>query len=324
MKRVSRPIFLALVALSFVGCADLSVKKVSLKRRLEGRDGCVDGFRYYLPRPHFVVTKSVTVDFEFHVGTLGCFEKSGPAPAQVVVLAVPSPDGRVDYYDSRGEIIPVERGVHVFTPLMAKTAGGGMSSLPQNRIVPANMQAPVFGEDSLPTASPFSLADQLKDADGSAVAAIEVVMLPDFEHQMAIQDRNFAAKSKFSLDFEQGWQLKSVKGRFDSTDVPVRALQVLANAIGARADVKAEELQAAGRANQGAGSQDAAPQPIETKRAGEVMRGVLVRRQFIPPGMYRMMKAKEIPPNCQSPCGYLSELGLPTESEVSLYRLKSE
>jgi hypothetical protein len=145
-------------------------------------------------------------------------------------------------------------------------------------------------------------------ADETPIPTFQYVMLPDFEEQIAIKDCNFAAKGKYDLKFADGWQLRSVDGSWDATEVAVKALQVLGDAVSAAADVRKEQL-------------DKLPIKKATDPANVASRSVLaviVQARYIEPGMYRIQKHSERHQEPAGPehnpeacCGILADLGFP-------------
>jgi hypothetical protein len=147
--------------------------------------------------------------------------------------------------------------------------------------------------------------------------AISIVMLPDFEEQMAIDDCNGAAYSTYSLRFKNGWELATVNGSWDATAVPVDILKVLGNAIQAAQDTKLAEMKA---------DATAAPTPqkdVALAADTNVVRAVLIYREFIAPGMYKLLKNEERSQNASSQ-GYFSDLGIPSMFETTVRLISSE
>lgn len=166
---------------------------------------------------------------------------------------------------------------------------------------------------SLNQLAAFQESAAADNAAQSPESCMTVVMLPDFEEQMAIDDCNGAAYSTYSLRFKNGWQLTTVNGSWDATAVPVDILKVLGTAIGAANDIKLAQLKA-----------KSAPGPTSQKdvaftEPGNVIRAVLVRREVIAPGMYKLLKPEEqAGGGAAGNGGYLSDLGIPSQFEVTV------
>jgi hypothetical protein len=149
----------------------------------------------------------------------------------------------------------------------------------------------------------------------------QLIMLPDFEEQMAIKDCNLLAYGKYQLNFKDGWQLAGVGGSWDSTEVPVRILQSISNAISAAAAIEKkalttlpitpEELRQFGL-QAGRGVRDADESPYV----------LITTTEYIPPGVYRLNKPKEA--GRAGGCGLLSELGIPTQTDPKVQLVKEE
>jgi hypothetical protein len=158
-------------------------------------------------------------------------------------------------------------------------------------------------------------------ADPATPDALQVVMLPDFEEQMAIKDCNAAAYSTYSLRFKDGWQLTTVNGSWDATAVPVNILKVISSAISAAADVRAQEL--AQRPTPG--TQEFTTNTVT--RSSAIVRGVRMRRYIIQPGIYKLLKQSERQFDAQlspSADGLFTNLGIPVSEEKSVHVLADE
>src|SRR4029450_1925794 len=94
-------------------------------------------------------------------------------------------------------------------------------------------------------AAPFedSPTDGGTTPGGDVVPGIQVVMLPDFEEQYAIRNRNVAAKSTYDLHFTDGWQLDSVNGTWNSTELPIRILESITKVIKAAEVLQLQAIQ---------------------------------------------------------------------------------
>jgi hypothetical protein len=164
-------------------------------------------------------------------------------------------------------------------------------------------------------------ADTPGKGSPAAPSPFQFITLPDFEEQMAIKDVNFAAKGKYELKFADGWQLRSVGGAWDATEVAVRALQVLGDAVKAAASVRAEQL-------------NKLPTTVKSQKditAGGTRLQVLVVRVeavYINPGIYKLLKSSEqqAPTPAEAAtgtdCALISELGLPLVTDVQTYLLQ--
>jgi hypothetical protein len=162
------------------------------------------------------------------------------------------------------------------------------------------------------------LAQFMRDAAGNQKAEIDTfqfALLPDFEEQIAIKDNNFAAYGKYELKFADGWQLRSVSGTWDSTEVAIKALQTLGKAVKALAEVRQAQLGKVPKEPEGHYGDRAQGRPVLIAR---------VCSTFIEPGMYRLQKSSER--SAGTPCngselilehGILTELGLCTKLDIN-------
>jgi hypothetical protein len=210
MGRHLLAVSMALVLTMASGCATLVARKVSLPERLHGCDGHVKGFRYYVSRPHLVVSRQVPILQSVDYGVLvkaGLTSKGGKHPGQAkdlrgrwpgapYAIQVITPTGAKTTYDTAGDPLPPDVASVHFNPVAGAGAGGGSSAPPL-----ANLLGTSFADTS-PT-----------PPAAASIDAIQIAYLPDFEEQMAIRHINFLAHGKFALNFRDGWQVavQSVK-----------------------------------------------------------------------------------------------------------------
>lgn len=310
-------------ALMGTGCAQQVARKVPLDERLNECDEHVKGFRYYLSRPYVVVSKRIPIRTDLELAVLCWAEKSGtlmPALQPARKIEGPAP-----------EALP-----HELIPPQGAVESGNLYDLHGNKIVGARfIRNYAKGEPPpsiLQTTSQFSerppaelllgqaafmaMAADTTPADPAEPPPFQVAFLPDFEEQMAVDNKNHLAYGKFELHFRDGWQLSSTKGTWDSTEVAVRMLQSVSNAISAAAAVQKTALDKL-PAPAAPGTADAME---KVANAGATV--VIVRRKsYIEPGLYRLQKSWEMQgdePQDQLGDGLLSSLGLPVVSEVEL------
>jgi hypothetical protein len=179
------------------------------------------------------------------------------------------------------------------------------------------------GQTPAPAADP----NPAKPADATPTDAIQVVNLPDFEEQFAIRNSNFAAEGKYDLHFTDGWSLDSMTGEWNATQVPVRILQSIQNAIGALSQFEQKSIPALRQAP--AAPAPAAPKDkfAETPVPSEI-RFEITREYAIEPGIYRVQKSWERlpagPPDAlsqEAAFGLLKDLGLPVVESNSVKKL---
>jgi hypothetical protein len=345
MARSRRVHYAALVLLLTSGCANLEARKVPLADRLNGTDQKYKGFRYYLPRPYVVVSQRVCVGQHLVAGKLM------RRPDGAFFLQTVDEQGRHRYLDLQGadqsrEIVDEAGLDYVYYDVAAlaspvqpqadKPKGKGTGSAPELesaagtdppdavRQLIAGGAIPQDGVEQLRRQMTQSLADVGGPAgtpgpkgDATTPPPFQFITLPDFEEQMAIKDCNFAAKGKYELKFADGWQLRQVGGAWDATEVAVRALQVLADAVSAAGSVRQEELNKL---------------PIPQRRVADVQAGgrapqvlvVRVQTTYVEPGVYKLLKSSErqAPPPGQAvppECALLADLGLPAVTDVQTY-----
>jgi hypothetical protein len=332
----------------FVGaCAGLEPKKVPLDARLAGADRHEDGFRYYLPRPYVVVAERVPIVESRQLGVL--IEPTYRAGHQdkypkYAIAVVSAPEGEFrTLFDLRGNRIPPEV---IEKPDDAR----GPSLVPASFGDPVVVQT-VFAEpepkgpsleqvkksyDDL-KAGVDQIKEQIaklptvkKDEPNPGVRTVEqppkidafqVVFLPDFEEQMVVRDRNRLASHNYSMNFQDGWGLVGVSDKWDTTQVPIRILQSVSSAISAFASIQKkglttlpvtqEEIDRIG------------PNQLRSNKDGKPRQYfLLTESHFIPPGMYRLQKPSEA--SVARGCALLSELGLPTQSEMKIQLVESD
>jgi hypothetical protein len=338
----------ALVLATATGCANLETRKVPLADRLNGADDKYKGFRYYLSRPYMVVSRRVCVGQQIVVGKLMQNED------KELFLETIDPEGGRQYLTMRGEdrtknVATDESLVYLtYPPRPAETPSTGTATKPPASGAGQGGGSPDVVLQPPPPSKPGS--DQKKEADinipprtrdqivqtltdtapappvgakadDTTPPPFQFVMLPDFEEQLAIKDCNFAAKGKYELKFADGWQLRSVGGAWDATEVAVRALQVLSDAVSATAAVRQEQLNKLPVVKR--------KTDLADRTKGTQVIAVLVWGTYVEPGVYRLLKSSEkqappaVPdggPDCPV-AGILTDLGLPTVRDVQTYLL---
>jgi hypothetical protein len=306
-------------------CANLEAKKVPLADRLCGKDDHIHGFRYYVSRPYIVVAQRVCVSQNLTVGRLRA-AKTGVTGKEVysdkLYIETIDPDGTSVVYDTHGRRLPSDEHakltlVDVQYPLKAADVAPPPKVL--GTLIPPP-PSPAKQQDELRSPQTISFAALRKVvADETPIPTFQYVMLPDFEEQIAIKDNNFAAKGKYELKFADGWQLRSVSGSWDATEVAIKALQVLGDAVSAAAEVRKEQL-------------DKLPIKRATDAANvysKTVLAVIVEARYIEPGIYRIQKHSERQQatagdehNQEACCAILADLGFPEPPlEVNTYLL---
>ena len=71
-------------------------------------------------------------------------------------------------------------------------------------------------------------------------------LLPDFEEQYAIRNKNFLAKTQYKYTFAHGTELDAMSGSYSAVDVPVKILETVGNLITAAGAVATKGISAAG------------------------------------------------------------------------------
>jgi hypothetical protein len=146
-------------------------------------------------------------------------------------------------------------------------------------------------------------------AGGPASAdAIEVVFLPDFDEQYAVQTSCLCAHAQSKLTIRDGWQLLDVNGKFDSTAVAHDVLQTIDTAVGV-VRAAAGPLPHVKEAEPGGSAVPPGAQRVLVE---------ITEEDFIPPGLYRVNKPWE--KGEEEPCGpdLLARLGLPRQRSTSI------
>ncbi len=329
----SRPALVCLLGLGLLvgtaGCANLVTKKVPLEARLSGKDEHHHGFRYYLPRPYIVVSEPVTLSRDFEVGNL--VRRLNHSDTLYMEFSE-QVDGTADHqlrYD-RLDGSPADPSLNPgdFEKVsMAEVEGPARDVILRTSatmLQPTEIFDDVVPRDRSNMTGGFLSLDQLAnyfqvvDPIEAPPDAFQVVQLPDFEEQMAIEDRNFAAYSKYDLQFADGWQLRSVNSNVDATETAVRAFQSISNAIGVAASLEAEELNTLPLTPEEIARQGADPR---SGLPGENPKVVRVVKRLIPPGLYRLNKTSEIHPHAADAVnfGLLGDLGFPIETEQKYF-----
>ncbi len=146
--------------------------------------------------------------------------------------------------------------------------------------------------------------------------AVQVVFLPDFEEQYAIQNRNVLAKTKYNYKFTNGTELTSISGSYNATDVPVKIIETFGKLIEAAGSVAKTRINPTGSASTSALlDQSVLPNADFYIKV----------QQVLEPGMYRVQKSWErtavkadggVGP--EEACGLFYDLGLPLVTSTSV------
>jgi hypothetical protein len=152
-------------------------------------------------------------------------------------------------------------------------------------------------------------------ADGTPGGDFQVIFLPDFEEQYAINNVNVLAKTKYKYTFRNGTELESMAGSYNATDVPVKIVETvgrLVQAVGEVAKTRLTDLPVGARA-------------MIDMTAKPTAAFYLRVEQGIEPGVYRVQKSWERaaaePLDGLAPdqvCGLFAEIGLPINETVSV------
>ncbi|MCI0637992.1 MAG: hypothetical protein L0Y72_23540 [Gemmataceae bacterium] len=312
------------------GCANIDVRKVPVDKRIADQDYKIRGFRYYLSRPYIVIKEKIplgAIEEEVRLvevkageyllqsltsksnGHFKLYKLDGSErpngvkvqPVQVVPKQeTKTPKGtngnKKSEEKSEKKKLPVKPGdPEVLDPIILKLGG------------PKIPERPGMTEITKPTLN-GGAADDAADL-ALLKKRIQVVMLPDFEEQYAVQNRNFAAKGEYDLAFADGWQLDSVAGSWNSTEVPIKALVTLQGFITNFVKLKKAAL--------GVKSLEVTPPTLGTRL-------FLTRSFYIEPGIYRLQKSWERvaavngDTSSEHANGLLSELGLTIAEELSV------
>lgn len=302
---------LGFLLLLCTGCANLEAKKVPLPDRLKGTDDHVKGFRYYVSRPYLVVAHRVCVGQHLVVGYL--MQDPGADPKRYIVETIDEA-GSPRYLDTQGHQVETPKDPSKLVPVehiaAGKTPGSGAAGGKDAKDLMEGKKTGIYPRPARAAAN--------EGGTSTPEENFQFVMLPDFEEQIAIKDCNFAAKGKYTLKFGDGWQLRSVSGSWDSTEVAVKALQVLSTAVKAAAEVQKHKLDkmpippSPGKKDEGA-----PPKKFQLV--------AFVQATYVEPGFYRLQKSSERKhaehDGNKAPCaemGILSDLGIPTTSEIKM------
>ena len=314
------------------GCANLEATKVPLNARIRGCDHGekYDGFRYYMSRPHIVVSERVELGSAHQLTRLAVLSAPQNSDLKEVIVLEPlmAHDQRYWNFES-GKLLDIdwykEQGYRINAFIVPTEAPGAAESISddsstgvrQTALMQYINERSVLGSDALSTVAALSTLDG--NAEKPVLVkpeSFQVVHLPDFEEQMRIKHKNCLAYSKIDLHFADGWQLREAGGSFDSTEVAARVLQSLSSAISAATEVQTASLKKLPVAP--AGSPSSADMLASARDRDEVV--VLVKEsQYIVPGIYRLQKSWEMASESHNPRSMLTNLGLPVHDESTFH-----
>lgn len=256
-----------------------------------------------------------------------------PPPNPMPIPPTVKPPGSVEL---KPGVDPRELMSAIRTPQDAqiqKTQGAGSSAgSPFDKSAPT-VVPPGGGNSAAQTAAALVQAqgqNQANAAQGgdspppASADHIQVIFLPDFEEQLAISHRNFAAYNKYELHFNDGWQLDGYSANFNATQVPVAILQTIQNIIGAVTSFESAAIKAQpAPAPKGAPDQ-AFDVAIKTAPTTNEFWFTMKKITQIDPGIYRVQKSWEkvtVPDSSIAPSvasGLLSDLGVPLVETIQV------
>jgi hypothetical protein len=265
------------------------VCKIDPACRNSRADHAIKGFRYYLARPYIVVEEAI------------------PVAANVEVQFV-DPAKSVQWKDWLQEVSKSERQGsatmtlsewNVVKPLLqAGDEPNDESQLGQSRseadiiLAQATVPGAAVGGGGA-KASYYDIQQSEIPSPTVITGKVKVVFLPDLDEQYAVNHQNIVATGAYKLIFKDGWQLVSVDGRFDSTQVAVEIVKTVETALSAA-------LKASGSgADAAVGARDVSRTPVRSMRVTTSDAGInlvpvkVTRKQFIVPGVYRINKPWE-------------------------------
>jgi hypothetical protein len=261
------------------GCANLVVKKVPVAQREAGKDGCKEGFRYYLNRPYLVVKTPILIaerktlverngDYLYPLDPAaggperidavrvsqgdGTFRPVTPAELERIkaVLAGRRTGERRD--TTRDEAVEPAAGQVIINTPDASVQAGAPEALPMSTAqAPGGAGSTGAKTDSGAAASTatdtasltgYDIIDPAKlPKDTTLTGNMEVLYLPDLDEQYVVKSKNLLAKSAFALTFVNGSELTQVQGEHDATTVTVALLNQIQNIIGAAAQTAQQQ-----------------------------------------------------------------------------------
>lgn len=333
-----RLLLLVLAALPAAGCANLVVHKVPVDQRVAGADDHVDGFRYYLSRPHVLVKEKIEVS---RTESLVLIEKGGAvqfldgAGAGKTVpldqLTTTNPGTGATQRVSEAELEAMRnliktRPEPVNNPSStdADVRPAALAApLPDDSVTAFATAGPAWPTDARPAllpspraASPTPEPPATDRKSAQLTGAIQIVFLPDMDEQYAIHSRNFVSKTSFTLKFRDGWGLSDVYGDHDSTPVALELFNVIDQAIDTAKTLALAQMKKDADGGGKGFREEFSPQTFPA--ANEVNIYKLVQITYIKPGLYRLNKPWEAGEPKPTGCGFLTKLGLETVTIAEL------
>lgn len=306
----------------------LEVSKVPLSARLANRDGGINGFRYYLTRPYVTVSRRLEVSTTYDVceeenGKLkslttgnsyalsadsGVFIKPIPPTVQTSYRRQQEGESNQDSLESIEEIAGNidDRTTQILT---------GVNAIVENTKGSQTATGTTSGISGEITVNVFQ---KTESKSGAVASAIQIVYLPDFEEQLAINHKNRLSSSKFALNFKNGTELSNVAGSFNSAEVPIKIAQTISTAIESAAAVASKALTTLPVSLEGA------LEKREVRQNSDSPLVLVAKTTFIEPGIYRLQKQSEMNVDASKGQGFLTELGLPMQTDTQVYLLEDK
>jgi hypothetical protein len=259
------------------GCSRLDVRKINPACRNTKADYDVKGFRYYLARPYVVVKEPIKLAENVELDFL-------PADSEPIRTWLNMDSGEKEC----SSLSTAEwRKMKQVIAAKQEDSGGDNSTRSGEDIVLAQATAPAGATDI----QYMGIEDDEVPEPTSLTGKIQIVFLPDLDEQYAVHHCNVMAAGAYKLLFKDGWQLVSVDGEFDATEVATELVKTVEAALKAASS--------GGGGGEGAGDRGSLVK-VPVKAAGLIPVKV-TRTQTIMPGVYRINKPWEVTvPNCAS------------------------
>lgn len=327
---MAKVLLVGCLLIAVCGCAKLEVTKITPSQRALGCADCVKGMRYYMSRPYVSIKRPILVvsTSELYLahpdGTPVDDELNGQSQPSLKLqrkIGNGSRPGGANAQDAGGRTADTSsRSSETASRSSAVRADAAQDSAPGGDSNETNVVSEVSGGIGTagvplkPQAPPEASAEGNQPVDVSA--DIEIIYLPDFDEQYAMQGRNCFSKQTYGVRFEEGWKLTGVNVETDSTPTPIEFLNLINKAIQAARNLGVTSIDPNASPLPLTGVSDAANIAAEVTHQNADKEGLVlyefVTETHIKPGIYRINKPWETGGMTNVETGLLGQLGLPT------------
>jgi hypothetical protein len=312
MASVARSVIAVIPVLVLVGCASVHVNKLNAAGKLD--KDAPEGMRFYMPRPYvavnepFVIASSVFLAAG-EMSPDGSFVLLTEVPEELKSEIAVNPTLKNGGQKTMGGIAIDATKVLVSTP----APGGGPQGAPAGNPTPTKpapatppgantpAQAPADGS----AASTPGVVETKVTNDNQAFAVtplprfFTIAWLPDWDEEYVIRTKSGLGSANANINLGQGWSLQGLDAKVDNSALVKPLLDFYSATFGALQKVATAKIEGplalvTGKP-QGAPAGKTPPPTANTEfKGGTLVTVKITKASIVAPGLYKILKPKEI------------------------------